>query len=155
MAQFEIGDRIGKDAKLSVAVCAIIYGPFRDSLLLQKRSDNKQYYFMGGRVEPGESLSEAIEREVLEESGLRVWAKRVVGVGSDPHRVITYPDGNRWQVVEIDIECEAEYGLVELSLKPTTESLEFIWAQREQYGLLFAPGQTRFIKYLDGETCFK
>ncbi|WP_104524626.1 NUDIX domain-containing protein [Blastococcus atacamensis] len=33
----------------------------------------------GGRVEPGESLAEAVEREVLEETGLQVRAGREVG----------------------------------------------------------------------------
>jgi 8-oxo-dGTP diphosphatase len=33
----------------------------------------------GGRVEPGETLAEAVEREVLEETGLRVRAGREVG----------------------------------------------------------------------------
>ncbi|WP_104530508.1 NUDIX domain-containing protein [Blastococcus saxobsidens] len=33
----------------------------------------------GGRVEPGETVAEAVEREVLEETGLRVRAGRTVG----------------------------------------------------------------------------
>ncbi|MDK3256093.1 NUDIX domain-containing protein [Blastococcus capsensis] len=33
----------------------------------------------GGRVEPGETTAQAVEREVLEETGLRVRAGRVVG----------------------------------------------------------------------------
>ncbi len=39
----------------------------------------------GGRVEPGESPLAALEREVLEESGLVVVADGLVGVYSKPH----------------------------------------------------------------------
>src|SRR5438045_8375170 len=63
-------------------VSAIILTP--EGLLLQRRSDNGLWGLPGGGVEPGESVSEAIVREVREETGLEVAPGRLVGVYSAP-----------------------------------------------------------------------
>ncbi|TFV66332.1 UNVERIFIED_ORG: NUDIX domain-containing protein [Bacillus sp. AZ43] len=44
----------------------------------------------GGRVEPGETVERAVEREVLEETGLRVRAGGVVGRVSIPGDGVVY-----------------------------------------------------------------
>src|SRR5438876_8699102 len=41
-----------------------------EGLLLQRRSDNRLWGLPGGGVEPGESVTEAVVREVREETGL-------------------------------------------------------------------------------------
>src|SRR5439155_1417183 len=43
-----------------------------EGLLLQRRSDNRLWGLPGGGVEPGESVTEAVVREVREETGLEV-----------------------------------------------------------------------------------
>ena len=53
------------------SVSAVIFDP-RGRLLLQQRSDGGQWGLPGGSVEIGESLREAVIREVGEETGLRV-----------------------------------------------------------------------------------
>ena len=55
-------------------------------------SDTKGYWTPpGGGVEPGEMVEEAIVREVLEETNMRVLAQRVIGYQevSEPHRLTT------------------------------------------------------------------
>ncbi len=66
-----------------------------DRLLLIERGRGPaigQWSVPGGRVEPGESLAAAVEREVLEETGLSVSCGRFVGwverIGPDHHYVI-------------------------------------------------------------------
>ena len=44
-------------------------------------------------MEIGETLGQAAEREVLEETGYQVKAVDVIGVYSDPRHVIAYDDG--------------------------------------------------------------
>ncbi|MEN8181399.1 MAG: NUDIX domain-containing protein [Myxococcota bacterium] len=83
-----------------------------EQLLLMQRSDNGLWGLPGGYVEPGESVMEAVAREVGEETGVRVFVGRLVGVYSDPARqVIAYPDGNRVQAVNLCFEAlEVERG---------------------------------------------
>jgi ADP-ribose pyrophosphatase YjhB (NUDIX family) len=65
------------------------------SILLQRRSDNGLWGLPGGSVEIGESVRDAIVREVREETGLSVEVLRLVGVYSDPKfQIVRYPDGN-------------------------------------------------------------
>jgi len=86
------------------SVSAVIWRDGR--LLLQQRSDGGQWGLPGGSVEIGESVSEALSREVSEETGLRVQAGRLIGVYSDPaFQVFRYPDGRVWQYVNLCFEC--------------------------------------------------
>ncbi len=75
--------------ELGLSVSAIVW---RDGeILLMRRSDNGQWGLPGGFVELGESVSEAVHREVAEETGWTLELGRLVGVYSDPeHQVVDY-----------------------------------------------------------------
>jgi 8-oxo-dGTP diphosphatase len=62
-------------------VGAIVHDQGRRLLLIRRGQEPSRglWSVPGGRVEPGESLAEAVEREVLEETGLRVRAGREIG----------------------------------------------------------------------------
>src|ERR1051325_4042675 len=70
------------DMVIRPGVSAVVLTP--EGLLLQRRSDNGLWGLPGGGVEPGESVSAAIVREVREETGLDVTPVRLVGVYSAP-----------------------------------------------------------------------
>jgi ADP-ribose pyrophosphatase YjhB (NUDIX family) len=93
-----------------------------EGVLLQRRSDNGRWGLPGGGVEPGESVSAAVVREVFEETGLHVEPVRLIGVYSDPanHQIITYPDGNVIHYVSTVFECRIVGG----TLTCGDESLE-------------------------------
>lgn len=120
MAKLLYGDRIGKSARLSIGCSALIYDSMRERILLTRRTDNGQWCLPGGRMEAGESLAEACIREVKEETGLSVRVVRLIGVYSTPHRIVTYADGNQWQVVAHSFEAEVTAGELTLS-EETTE----------------------------------
>jgi 8-oxo-dGTP pyrophosphatase MutT (NUDIX family) len=61
----------------------------RRFLLVEERKHGGGWYLPAGRVEPGESLLEAAQRETLEEAGIRI---RLTGVLRVEHSV--FPDGN-------------------------------------------------------------
>jgi 8-oxo-dGTP pyrophosphatase MutT (NUDIX family) len=96
----------------------------RGRLLLQQRSDGGQWGLPGGSVEIGESVAEAVVREVHEETGLTVRPRRIIGVYSDPtFQVVRYPDGNVWHYVNVCFECVGQKG--ELTTCDETLALEY------------------------------
>ncbi len=58
-------------------------------------------------MEPGESLTEACKREVLEEAGLSVEIQRLIGIYTSPNLLAEYPDGSKWQLVVCHFEAKA------------------------------------------------
>jgi ADP-ribose pyrophosphatase YjhB (NUDIX family) len=98
--------------ELRLSVSAIVWRDARGraggELLLMQRADSGHWGLPGGYVELGESVSRAVAREVLEETGVRIDVGRLVGVYSDPGiQVIAYPDGRRVQAVNLCFEAIA------------------------------------------------
>ena len=113
----------GQPHKLRPGACAVIFDS-AGRVLLGKRSDNGHWALPGGGLDLGESLEACCVREVLEETGLNVRVKRLVGVYSDPSfNVIRYPNGEANQSVAATFECEILGG----SLRVDEETLEFGW----------------------------
>ena len=113
------GERIGRQGQLRLGCSAVIFDARREKLLLTRRSDNGQWCLPGGAMEAGESAQEACEREVLEETGLRVRACRLIGVYSNRDTLVEYPDGNRFQIVVLNFEAELLSGEPTLSNETT------------------------------------
>jgi ADP-ribose pyrophosphatase YjhB (NUDIX family) len=93
-------------------------------ILLQRRSDNGLWALPGGSVEIGESVREAIVREVREETGLSVEVVRLIGVYSDPRtQLVRYPDGNVVHYISSLFACRIVAG--ELRTCEETLDLQF------------------------------
>ena len=83
---------------LVVVVYAIVRDG-RDRVLLVRRTDDGNWELPGGRIEVGETTSEAVRREVFEESGITIALTGVSGIYSDPAHIVVYPvEGARQQV---------------------------------------------------------
>lgn len=121
MTKIHHGNRIGREAKISVGSSAVIFNPDRKKLLLTRRADNGQWCLPSGRLDPGESITECCIREVLEETGLTVEVVRLIGVYSSPHEIVEYPDGNKVQIVSVCFEARIVSG----ELAVSDETLEF------------------------------
>jgi ADP-ribose pyrophosphatase YjhB (NUDIX family) len=108
-------------------VAAVIFTD--DRVLLQRRDDTGRWGLPGGGVEPGESVRQAVIREVREETGLEVEPVRLIGVYSDPvhHQIVAYPDGNVIHYVSSVFECAVRAG----TLSCGAESLELGWFDPE------------------------
>lgn len=98
---------------IRAAASAVIFDR-RGRLLLQQRSDGGQWGLPGGSVEIGESVRDAIVREVREETGLIVAVRRLIGVYSAPAlQLVRYPDGNVWHYVSMSFECTVRGGALQ------------------------------------------
>jgi ADP-ribose pyrophosphatase YjhB (NUDIX family) len=110
--------------QIKTGVGVIVRGP-DDRILLEKRSDCGMWGLLGGRVDPGESVSATAVREVFEESGLDVEITRLIGVYSGPEdRILIYPDNSDIRHL-IDIVVEARITGGSLRLSHESERLEF------------------------------
>lgn len=105
MTQIIYGERIARQGKIRLGCSAAIFDE-GGRVLLTKRTDNGQWCLPGGGMEAGESVAEACEREVREETGLSVRVKRLVGVYSHPNQLAVYPDGNKAHIVVLHFEAE-------------------------------------------------
>ena len=134
MTQVFYGERIGKGGKIRLGCSAALFDD-QGRVLLTKRTDNGQWCLPGGAVDSGESVAEACEREVGEETGLRVSVKRLVGVYSHPDQLTVYPDGNKTHIVALHFEVEIIDGEPGLS-DETTDFGYFTLAEVEQLEML-------------------
>jgi ADP-ribose pyrophosphatase YjhB (NUDIX family) len=149
MAKYVYGERIAKLGKLALTCAAVILDDQHERILLTRRVDNGRWCLPGGLMEAGESVEECCAREVWEETGLRVEITRLVGVYSNPHRLVEYADGNRWHYVNLCFEAKVIEGTVGLS-DETKEYGYFTPAEIEQMDLI-DPHHERIADLLMGQ----
>jgi 8-oxo-dGTP pyrophosphatase MutT (NUDIX family) len=114
MTQVLYGERISRQGEIRLGCSAAIFDE-QGRIFLTRRTDNGQWCLPGGRMESGESAAEACEREVWEETALRVRVKRLVGVYSHPDQLVIYPDGHKAHIVALHFEAEIISGQPALS----------------------------------------
>jgi 8-oxo-dGTP pyrophosphatase MutT (NUDIX family) len=104
------GERVGKDGQLRVSSLVAIFDKAKEKILLTRRRDNGRWCLPGGGIEPGESAAEGAIRETLEEVGLDVRVKRLVGIYSSPDHLLVYQSGHKFQYVSMLFEVEVTGG---------------------------------------------
>ena len=118
MTQVLYGERISRQGNIRLGCSAAIFDE-QGRIFLTRRADNGQWCLPGGGVEPGESVTEACQREVWEETGLIITVKRLVGVYSYSDQLVVYPDGNKAQIVALHFEAQGVEGSPVLSNETT------------------------------------
>jgi ADP-ribose pyrophosphatase YjhB (NUDIX family) len=104
---------VTRATQIRPGVAAVIHDG-EGRILLQRRSDNGLWGLPGGSVEIGESVRDAILREVREETGLAVEVLRLVGVYSDPTiQIVRYPDGNVVHFISTLFACRILAGTLQ------------------------------------------
>jgi 8-oxo-dGTP diphosphatase len=92
--------------------------------LLHRRRVGDGWAPVSGHVEPGETLTAALHREVLEETGVTIAVERLVSLYSDPaFQIVAYPDGSRVQFVTALFACRVTGG----TLRGSDEGTEWGW----------------------------
>jgi 8-oxo-dGTP pyrophosphatase MutT (NUDIX family) len=76
-------------------------------IFLQKRSDFGKWGFIAGSPEEGESLSDTMVREAMEEAGIKIESPVPFGFSSNPAlETTTYPNGDKCQFFAIMFACD-------------------------------------------------
>jgi ADP-ribose pyrophosphatase YjhB (NUDIX family) len=155
MAKVIYGERIGRSGKISTGCSAVIFDDARQKILLTRRADNNQWCLPSGQVEAGESITEACVREVLEETGLQIEVVKLIGVYSNPHQLIEYPDGNRIHLISLCFEVQITGGKLTASDEATKfnyfgldeiDSIDLLPNHRERILDAFAQSTAVFIR---------
>jgi 8-oxo-dGTP pyrophosphatase MutT (NUDIX family) len=105
-----------------VAVTAAVRND-QGELLLIERTDNGLWALPGGAQDFGESVVQAAQREVKEETGIDVEITALSGIYSDPRHVIAYDDGEVRQEFSLCFHAKPVGG----DLRPSSESLKVRW----------------------------
>ncbi|MEU7524874.1 NUDIX domain-containing protein [Saccharothrix sp. NPDC042600] len=113
-----------KPNSIRVAVSAIVQDP-TGRLLMIRRTDNDKYAIPGGGQDVGETLTQAVVREVEEETGIHVQVTGLVGLYSNPNHVIAYDDGEVRQEFSICFRAQPIGG----ELRTSNESKEVQWIE--------------------------
>jgi 8-oxo-dGTP pyrophosphatase MutT (NUDIX family) len=90
------------------------------AVLVQRRADDGAWDFVGGALDEDETVLDALRREVLEETGLRIAEAELFAILSDPTRIIEYPDGTVCRLLSVVFRARPEAG----EPRPSEESLE-------------------------------
>jgi 8-oxo-dGTP pyrophosphatase MutT (NUDIX family) len=99
------------------------------ALLVQRRADDGAWDFLGGTLEEDESVMNALEREVREETGLEIAGATLLGLFSDPTRIVRYPDGTTCRLLSIAFCVRVD---ADAAPKRSSESLELRFFAAEE-----------------------
>jgi 8-oxo-dGTP pyrophosphatase MutT (NUDIX family) len=117
-----IRERVGSTLLLMPAVAAVI----RDAggrVLLQQQHDDS-WSLPAGAIEPGESPSESVVREALEETGLVVRAESVLAVLGGERCRVRYANGDEVEYVVTVFSCAVLGGAL-VETNDETKSLRY------------------------------
>lgn len=91
----------------------------KNQVLMLKSPRYDDWEFPGGQVEEGETIPQGLKREVLEETGIVVEVKELIGIYSN----IGHPS-----IVNLDFLCQYVSG----EPKTSDESIQVKWMDRDQ-----------------------
>ncbi|MGH3614662.1 MAG: NUDIX hydrolase [Pseudonocardia sp.] len=99
-------------------------------LLMIRRTDSGPHALPGCRHELGETMTQTLIREVLEETGITVEATGLIGIYSNPAHVIAFSDGEVRQESSTCFSARPIGG----TARTSEESTEVRWGERDQLG---------------------
>ena len=140
-----------------VVVAAIIFNSKNEVLLCKSEKWLNKYVVPGGHVEGGETLEEALIREVKEETNLGVYDLSLVALKDTAQNISElnpksgYPVAKHYIV--FDFTCKTNDNIVKLN----HEASEYVWiALPEVFSFDLAPYTHAFFKaYMEGASKLK
>lgn len=130
----ELRSKVGNQVLMIPGVAAVILNE-SNKLLLQKKADGS-WSLPAGMIEPAESPSQAVIREVREETGLKVKVERVLGVFGVEGFGFTYPNGDQVEYTVVLLKC-LQTGYFDGQLDD--ETIELAWFSKTDMPTLALP----------------
>jgi len=116
----ELRAHLGHDLLLLPGTSAIVHDP-HGRVLLVRRGDNGRWSLPAGMIDSGEQPTEAVVREVFEETGIHVTVESLGGVATHP---VLYPNGDHCEYLHVWFRCRPAGGTARAD---GDESLEVGW----------------------------
>jgi 8-oxo-dGTP pyrophosphatase MutT (NUDIX family) len=116
-------DKVGHDLLLMPAVAAVIHDADGRVLMMRHHADGN-WSLPAGAIEPGEAPTDALVREVAEETGLEVVPTKILGVFGGRYYRVTYPNGDKVEYTVTAFAADVRSGELHA---PDGEALEFGW----------------------------
>lgn len=119
--------KVGHDLLVMPAVTGLVFDG-RGAVLLMKHANGGVWVAPGGAVDPDESPSDAVVRELWEETGLSVVPMALRGVFGGPEFRVRYANGDEVGYVMAVFECRVTGGRLQAD---GVETVEACWAAAE------------------------
>jgi ADP-ribose pyrophosphatase YjhB (NUDIX family) len=110
---------LGTELLVLPSVTGIVFDN-RNRILLVRQAESGVWSAPGGAVDPAETPTDAVVREVWEETGLYTNPIRLLGVYGGPSCLVTYPNGDRTSYVMTVFKCAVRGGMLRASSDETT-----------------------------------
>lgn len=130
---------VGHAPIMAVAAMGILYNEEK-GLLLEKRTDTGEWCTPGGAIELGESLEDALKREIKEETNLDIANPKLFDIKANVHMV--YPNKDEVYYTDVVYEINEFYG----DLKPDKESTELKFYDLDNLPKNIMPTQIGYIE---------
>ena len=140
-----VREKVGNDLLVMPAVTGLVYDE-RGRVLLQLHGDTLHWVAPGGAIDPDEAPSDAIVREIWEETGLVVEPAALAGVFGGPEYRVRYANGDVTSYVMIAFECRVVGGTLEPDGEESLD-LRFVAAD-ELEAMALAPWARRILPRL-------
>lgn len=130
---------VGHAPIMAVAAMGILYNEEK-GLLLEKRTDTGEWCTPGGAIELGESLEDALKREIKEETNLDIANPKLFDIKANVHMV--YPNKDEVYYTDVVYEINEFFG----DIKPDKESTELRFFDLDNLPKNIMPTQIRYIE---------
>ncbi len=134
----ELRKLVGHSPIMCTAAMGIVYDPER-GLLFERRTDNGMWCVPGGGIELGESLEDALRREIKEETNLDIADFQLFDVRASVHMV--YPNKDEVYYTDVVYVVTGFSG----ELKCDSESSELRWFMPDALPRNIMPTQIDYI----------
>lgn len=130
---------VGHAPIMVVAAMGILYNEEK-GLLLEKRTDTGEWCTPGGAIELGESLEDALKREIKEETNLDIANPKLFDIKANVHMV--YPNKDEVYYTDVVYEINEFFG----DLKSDGESTELKFFDLDNLPKNIMPTQIGYIE---------